>query len=130
MPVNRFSYSAGFYFLAVLLALHAWFRRQHKLFIWCSAAAIIIFRAELAMFLGLLLFFELCYGRITVKKFVPFRRFQFMLSREGEKLTYYICFQSSQDIDTSGTALCVFDRRCRLNFLESIIMARSRSVLV
>lgn len=59
-----------FTYFTVLLALHAWFRRQHKLFIWCSAAAIIIFRAELAMFLGLLLFFELFYGRITVKRLV------------------------------------------------------------
>ncbi|XP_039281472.1 probable Dol-P-Man:Man(7)GlcNAc(2)-PP-Dol alpha-1,6-mannosyltransferase [Nilaparvata lugens] len=48
----------------VLVALHCWIRRKHSAFIWLSAAAILIFRAELAMFLGFLLLFELFYRRI------------------------------------------------------------------
>lgn len=49
----------------VLLALHCWIRRHYTAFIWLSGAAIIIFRSELAMFLGFLLLFELFYKRIS-----------------------------------------------------------------
>jgi alpha-1,6-mannosyltransferase len=43
----------------VLLALQSWVKQQHAKFIYISAAAIIIFRAELALFLGILLLIEL-----------------------------------------------------------------------
>lgn len=52
----------------VLLALTGWLRRRYSLFIVASAAAIIIFRGELALFLGLILLFELVYRHITIPK--------------------------------------------------------------
>jgi alpha-1,6-mannosyltransferase len=52
------------FFFTVLLALQSWIKQQHAKFIYFSAAAIIIFRAELAMFLGILLLIELVNQRI------------------------------------------------------------------
>ncbi|KAE8749834.1 hypothetical protein FOCC_FOCC003302 [Frankliniella occidentalis] len=52
----------------VLLALTGWLRRRYSVFIIASAAAIIIFRGELALFLGLILFLELIYRHITIPK--------------------------------------------------------------
>ncbi|XP_060078441.1 dol-P-Man:Man(7)GlcNAc(2)-PP-Dol alpha-1,6-mannosyltransferase-like [Ylistrum balloti] len=50
----------------VLMALGAWLKQQHGRFIWYSAAAILIFRAELAMYLGLVLLMELVAGRMSL----------------------------------------------------------------
>jgi len=59
----------------VLVALHCWIRRHYTAFIWLSGAAVVWFRAELAMFLGFLLLFELYYQRIyplrVIKAAVP-----------------------------------------------------------
>ncbi|XP_018569537.1 probable Dol-P-Man:Man(7)GlcNAc(2)-PP-Dol alpha-1,6-mannosyltransferase [Anoplophora glabripennis] len=52
----------------VLLALEGWIRNNSKCFILCSGAAIIIFRAELALFLGILLLYDLYCRRITLKR--------------------------------------------------------------
>lgn len=49
----------------VLLALHSWIRQNHVNFITFSAAAIIIFRAELALFLGILLLSDLIFQKIS-----------------------------------------------------------------
>ncbi|XP_049828553.1 probable Dol-P-Man:Man(7)GlcNAc(2)-PP-Dol alpha-1,6-mannosyltransferase [Schistocerca gregaria] len=49
----------------VLLALHSWIRQNHVNFISFSAAAIIIFRAELALFLGILLLSDLIFRKIS-----------------------------------------------------------------
>uniref|UniRef100_A0A6P7GTW1 Mannosyltransferase n=1 Tax=Diabrotica virgifera virgifera TaxID=50390 RepID=A0A6P7GTW1_DIAVI len=52
----------------VLLALDGWLNNNNKTFILCSGAAIIIFRAELALFLGILLLYDLYNKRITIKR--------------------------------------------------------------
>ncbi|CAH0767202.1 unnamed protein product [Bemisia tabaci] len=52
----------------VLMALHWWIRRQYMSFLWASAAAVIIFRFELALFFGFLVLFELFYRRISLLK--------------------------------------------------------------
>jgi alpha-1,6-mannosyltransferase len=52
----------------VLLALNSWLKNESKQFILFSGAAVIIFRAELALFLGLLLLYDLMYKRITIKR--------------------------------------------------------------
>lgn len=52
----------------VLLALDSWLRREMKRFFSFAGAAIIIFRAELVILLGLLLLYDLFHKRITIKE--------------------------------------------------------------
>jgi len=52
----------------VLLALSSWLDNKQSLFICISAASILIFRGELAIFLGMILLMEILVGRIFIKK--------------------------------------------------------------
>ncbi|XP_026638539.1 dol-P-Man:Man(7)GlcNAc(2)-PP-Dol alpha-1,6-mannosyltransferase isoform X3 [Microtus ochrogaster] len=54
--------------LTVLPALTAWLQHQWALFIWLSAFAIIAFRAELCMLLGLMLLLTLYQRRLSVAR--------------------------------------------------------------
>lgn len=65
-------YSSGssnikvFRFIPVLYAITYWMRGQTKPFIICSGIAIIVFRSELALFLGLLLAVDLLKQKLSI----------------------------------------------------------------
>ena len=67
--------------LAVTLyALHFWLEDNHLRFITTSAVAIIVFRAELAVFLGTILLMDWMVGRISLLKIIPFGSVALILS--------------------------------------------------
>ncbi|XP_041378039.1 probable Dol-P-Man:Man(7)GlcNAc(2)-PP-Dol alpha-1,6-mannosyltransferase [Gigantopelta aegis] len=53
----------------VLQALTAWLKQQHGAFVWWSGAAVVIFRSELMLFLGLIIISELWSRRLPLKTF-------------------------------------------------------------
>jgi len=50
----------------VLLALKSWLHQHPVPFLWLSGAAILIFRSELALFLGLFLLMDLVSKRLSI----------------------------------------------------------------
>lgn len=50
----------------VLSAVASWMTNRTKLFIWLSGAAVIIFRAEVVILLGLLLAFDIFNRKIKI----------------------------------------------------------------
>ena len=56
----------------VLLALYGWLIQNPKIFILASGAAIIIFRAELAMLLGIFLLYDIANQRLTIARLYSF----------------------------------------------------------
>jgi alpha-1,6-mannosyltransferase len=56
----------------VLLAVNYWMQREFKKFLFFAGAAVIIFRSELVIYLGLLLIYDLFYQRITIKELLKF----------------------------------------------------------
>lgn len=50
----------------VMLALSSWIKGKHTTLIWSSAVAVLIFRFELVIYLGIIVLIELFYKRLTI----------------------------------------------------------------
>ncbi|XP_060859004.1 probable Dol-P-Man:Man(7)GlcNAc(2)-PP-Dol alpha-1,6-mannosyltransferase [Metopolophium dirhodum] len=53
-------------FPLVMVALSSWIRGKHTLLIWSSAIAVLIFRSELVIYLGIIILMELLYKRLKL----------------------------------------------------------------
>ncbi|CAH1732238.1 probable Dol-P-Man:Man(7)GlcNAc(2)-PP-Dol alpha-1,6-mannosyltransferase [Aphis gossypii] len=53
-------------FPLVMVALSSWIRGKHSLLIWSSAVAVLVFRSELVIYLGIIILMELFYKRLKL----------------------------------------------------------------
>jgi len=53
-----------------MVALSSWIRGKHSLLIWSSATAVLIFRSELVIYLGIIILMELFYKRLKLFRYV------------------------------------------------------------
>lgn len=53
-----------------MIALSSWIRGKHVTLIWCSATAVLIFRSELAIYLGIIVLMELFYKHLTISRYI------------------------------------------------------------
>ena len=60
----------------VLFSLGFWLRSRSHWFIFTAAGAILVFRGELAMFLGAILFMEIMVKKVRIKSFIVFSQYQ------------------------------------------------------
>ncbi|XP_071963097.1 dol-P-Man:Man(7)GlcNAc(2)-PP-Dol alpha-1,6-mannosyltransferase-like [Antedon mediterranea] len=107
-----------FALVLVLIAISGWIDGKHALFISLSAFAIIVFRAELAILMGLMLLMELVSGRLNIITllmyaapagliclgftiFIDSYFWQRFLWPEGEVLWYNIIMNKSSNWGTS-----------------------------
>lgn len=55
-----------------MIAISSWITGKYKTLIWSSAAAVLIFRSELVIYLGIIFLIELFYKRLTVLRYVDY----------------------------------------------------------
>lgn len=60
------THSISIVIFSVLLAINYWLQGNKLRFILLSASAIIIFRAEIALLMGLFLLYDISYKRISI----------------------------------------------------------------
>jgi len=53
-----------------MVALSSWIKGRHVELIWCSAVAILIFRSELIIYLGIIILIELFYKRLLIFRYI------------------------------------------------------------
>ncbi|XP_050530832.1 probable Dol-P-Man:Man(7)GlcNAc(2)-PP-Dol alpha-1,6-mannosyltransferase isoform X2 [Daktulosphaira vitifoliae] len=53
-------------FPLVMVALSSWIRGNHTILIWSSGVAVLVFRSELVIYLGVIVLIELLYSRLGV----------------------------------------------------------------
>lgn len=58
------------FFFTALFAFHYWMTRNQRMFIIMSAAAVLVFRAELSILLGLIALEEIILGRLKILQII------------------------------------------------------------